>query len=442
METKFRFTKNALAAITCPPEKSKIRVSDTEVPGLVMLVTRNGSRAYYHYKFLNGKPSECRIGPTAEVTIENARKAAAAMNNGAALGIDPQAGKREARRQQSTIGDLWQSYLEGHLCQHKPENVDWYKRRYDAHLAVWKDKPIKDIDSQDVENLKLRIAKSNGRYTANRVVELLRAMYRSRGYLFGLPKKYSPTTDVELFEEKARDRVLKPDELGRFIAALDQETNDTVKDFFRMSLYTGARKSNVKGMRWQDISLQRCEWKLPGVTMKNGAPLIVPLVPEAIEVLERRSKETPEDSPFVFPRKQLTPEQVKIVRELRQGGATTRAIAEQTALSQTAVMRALNPKYTVDQPQPFNGTARAWKRLLAASKITERTTIHDLRRTYCTSMIEAGAPLPYVAQAMGHRDMETTQKHYAIARQDNVKNAVHAGVAGMLAAAKRALKSA
>jgi hypothetical protein len=129
---------------------------------------------------------------------------------------------------------------------------------------------------------------------------------------------------------------------------------------------------------------------------------------------------------------------VETIRKMRADGATTRAIGEALGLSQTGVMRALKPTYTVDEPQPFNGTARAWKRLLSAAKITERTTIHDLRRTYCTSMIEAGAPLPYVAQAMGHRDMETTQKHYAIARQDNVRNAVYAGVAGMLAAAKQA----
>src|SRR5579862_6517874 len=109
METKFRFTKNALTSVTCPPEKSKLRVSDTEVPGLVMLVTRNGARTFYHYKFINGKPSEYRIGSFDEVTIENARKAAAEKNNGVALGIDPQAQKREARKQQATLGDLWQS---------------------------------------------------------------------------------------------------------------------------------------------------------------------------------------------------------------------------------------------------------------------------------------------------------------------------------------------
>ena len=438
METKFRFTKAVLASVVCPPDKTKIRVQDTEVPGLVLLVTKGGSRTFYHYKFINGKPSEYRIGPFGETTIENARRAAAGKNNGVALGIDPQAEKREARTQQATLGDLWQSYLDGHLCQHKPKNVEWYRQLYESHLAAWKDRAIKEVTSQDIESLKIRIAKAHGRYTANRVLEMLRAMYRSRGYLFGLPKKFSPTTDVELYDEKARDRVLKPDELGRFLAALDDEKNDTVRDFFKMALYTGARKSNLATMRWQDVSLQRCEWKLPGITMKNGAPLTVPLVPEAVEILQRRSNQTPQDSPFVFPRKQMTPEQVSTIRKLRADGATTRAIAEELGLSQTGVMKALNPSYKVDAPQPFDGTTRAWKRLLYSAKITERTTIHDLRRTYCTAMIEAGASLPYVAQAMGHRDMETTQKHYAIARQDNVRNAVHAGVAGMLAAAKHA----
>ena len=43
METCFRFSKTALTAIACPPDKSKVRVRDTDVPALSMLVTANGS---------------------------------------------------------------------------------------------------------------------------------------------------------------------------------------------------------------------------------------------------------------------------------------------------------------------------------------------------------------------------------------------------------------
>src|SRR5664279_3478947 len=118
-QAKIRFSQRTLVGVTCPSDKTKIRVRDTEVPGLVLLVTRGGARVFYHYKNIHGKPSEYRIGPEAELTVEQAREIAAKKNNDIALGIDPNAEKLAARRQQATIGDLWQSYLEGHLSQHK-----------------------------------------------------------------------------------------------------------------------------------------------------------------------------------------------------------------------------------------------------------------------------------------------------------------------------------
>ena len=47
MQTSFKFTKTAVAAVVCPPDKSKMRVRDTEVPSLALLVTTNGGRARF-----------------------------------------------------------------------------------------------------------------------------------------------------------------------------------------------------------------------------------------------------------------------------------------------------------------------------------------------------------------------------------------------------------
>jgi integrase len=44
----------------------------------------------------------------------------------------------------------------------------------------------------------------------------------------------------------------------------------------------------------------------------------------------------------------------------------------------------------------------AWRAILKAAKITERTRIHDLRHTLSTYMAEGGAPESTIADAMGH----------------------------------------
>ena len=42
---------------------------------------------------------------------------------------------------------------------------------------------------------------------------------------------------------------------------------------------------------------------------------------------------------------------------------------------------------------------------------------HALRRTYISLLIEAGAPLPYVMQQVGHEDSRTTLEVYAQVQQ-------------------------
>jgi integrase len=86
----------------------------------------------------------------------------------------------------------------------------------------------------------------------------------------------------------------------------------------------------------------------------------------------------------------------------------------------------------------FDGALKAWRRIVKTAGITQRTTIHDLRRTFCIRPIENGVQLPHVAAAMGHKTMATTHRHYAIARQDKVRESVLAGGGGMLAAAAKA----
>ena len=54
---------------------------------------------------------------------------------------------------------------------------------------------------------------------------------------------------VKKFKEKSRDRFLHPDELPQFFESLNAEENDNIRDYVYISLFTGARKSNVLAMR-------------------------------------------------------------------------------------------------------------------------------------------------------------------------------------------------
>ena len=96
----------------------------------------------------------------------------------------------------------------------------------------------------------------------------------------------NPAVGVKKFKEISRDRFLHPDELPSFFESLEVEENDTIRDYIYVSILTGARKTNVLAMRWENINFDRQEWLIP--EKKNEEPLRIPLIPRVIDILRSR----------------------------------------------------------------------------------------------------------------------------------------------------------
>ncbi len=114
---------------------------------------------------------------------------------------------------------------------------------------------LSSITRTDVRTLHARIGKNHGHYAANRLLALLRSLFNRAGEL-GYAGD-NPTKGVRKFKEQSRDRYLQPDELPKFMAAVQSEPNGTLRDFFLMLLYTGARRANVQAMAWARSRLAR-----------------------------------------------------------------------------------------------------------------------------------------------------------------------------------------
>src|SRR5207245_4156791 len=99
----------------------------------------------------------------------------------------------------------------------------------------------------------------HGASTANRVFELLRAMF-NRLAEWKLYEGDNPCAGLSKFDEHERDRFLRGDELPAFFGTLDALPEGAFKDFVSLALYTGARRSNVLGARWIDIDLHAGLW--------------------------------------------------------------------------------------------------------------------------------------------------------------------------------------
>lgn len=218
--------------------------------------------------------------------------------------------------------------------------------------------------------------------TANIAVKLLRAMF-NKAIDWEYWNKPNPARGIQLFKEKSRDRFLQPDELPRFFQALADESNETIRDFVLVALMTGVRRDNVMTMRWEDVQLDRGEWRIPHT--KSGTEHVLPLLPEAMTILRAR-KIARGESEYVFPG---TGAQGHLV-EPKKGWRRILDRAELIQLVDWIAKEQGWPKPQADAAKAAIDVSRALKEARSTAKALhidaapariKDLRIHDLRRT-------------------------------------------------------------
>jgi integrase len=392
-QNKLGFTVAALNAIK-PPTQGRLYVYDSRTSGLAMCVTVAGGRTFYVYRRVNGRPVRYKIGKFPAVSIEQARKATLDYCHDVDInGVSPQQ-LRQKDRAQPTLGDAWESYKAGTKRTAATTQSDG--SRWGKWLNHLTSRRLSTITRTEIRTLHAKLGQESGETSANRVVQLLRRIYAHAIDAFDLdldnPAKMAKG---KFFPERQRERFLQSDELPRFFAAIETESDDTLKDFFALSLWTGGRRSNMLAMRWDEINLALRTWAIPPEKFKTGKKIgkgmTVTLAPQAVAILTRRRKADPA-SEWVFP-----------------GRGKTGHLVE--------------PKL-------------AWLRLLDRAGIKD-LRLHDLRRTLGSWQAALGASLPIIGKSLGHCRPETTAI-YARLNLDPVRESVNAAAAAIAAAAKKA----
>jgi len=68
---------------------------------------------------------------------------------------------------------------------------------------------------------------------------------------------------------------------------------------------------------------------------------------------------------------------------------------------------------TATQPMPRSSVQMAFKAALKQSGVPKRASVHSLRHSYATHLLEAGNNLRFIQEVLGHRSPETTAIYYA-----------------------------
>jgi len=355
-KTKFNFVKKTLK--TLKAIKGKVTVyHDTTKPGLKLLVRPTGIKTFVLYRKIKGRPERITIGRFPEVTIEQARNQVDLLNAKIASGINPNEEKRGLRSEMA-LSDLFDRYIERYAKIHKKSWHEDYKQ-FQRYLKNWEKRKLSSIRKAQIQKLHAEIGTNKGRYAANRLLALLHTMF-NRAIDWGWDHT-NPAHGIKKFKEKSRDRFLQSDELPKFFAALSEETSIIVRDYILLSLLTGARRSNLLAMRWDEINFERTTWTIP--LTKTGDSHTLPLVPTAVEILKVRQKNNTNKSPCVFP-----------------GTGVTGHLVE---------------------------TKKPWKRILKKAGIKD-LRIHDLRRSLGSWQAATGANLSVIGKTLAHKNVSTT----------------------------------
>lgn len=382
MQNKFKFTKKDIDALSTPESGKRDIYHDTEIRGLQLRVT-SVKTFFVNRRIKGGDPERITLGRYPEMTIEQARRKTIEILHDIAEGKNPAEVKR-GKKAELTFAELFGDYMERHS---KPNKKTWFEDQAQFRLYLEKSigkKKLSSIDRKSIAQIHSDITKAGHAPTANRVKALLSSVF---GWAIsaGLCET-NPVIGIKSNKETQRDRFLQSNELPLFFQALADEPNHTIRDYLLVSLLTGARRSNVLAMQWQDINFERAEWRIQET--KNGTPQTVALSPEAVEILQNRKPSN--DGVFVFP-----------------GFGKAGHLME--------------PK-------------KGWKRILERAGI-EDLRIHDLRRTLGSWQAKLGASLPIIGKSLNHKSHASTLI-YARLDLDPVRDSVNRATSAMLSAAE------
>ena len=400
MTNRFRFLKAKIETLPVP-ERGRTTYYDAEVQKLALRVTAAGSKTFYVVKRADEGMVWVKLGTFPDMTIEQARNEATKKLGDFAAGKNPAKVKRE-EKQKLTLGQAFDQYMKMYAVPRGIKTADDMRALWERCLGPMPDLPAKkhgrkrvkhpggvdwsgrkldQIANKDVRALHARIATTTP-VLANRVIELVSSIY-NRAKEWGYPGS-NPATNITPFKETKRDRFIRHDELPRFFKALEADTSADFKHFVLLSLLTGVRRGNVLAARWEEINLEMNLWRVPDT--KNGDPLNVPLVPEAVAILQERN---PQPQGFIF-----------------AGESATGHISP--------------PK-------------ERWRKLLERAEL-EDFTIHDLRRSLGSWQAIGGASLAVIGKSLGHKSADATMI-YARLSIDPVRQSVTSATSAMLVAA-------
>ncbi len=267
------------------------------------------------------------------------------------VAIDRGEGVREqVSIKEKTLADLLQKYLTEVTTRKREAKKETYCLKAFMKFEI-AHKRLLDITPADFAKFRDQRLKEVKAASFNREIVRVQHAYEIAIREWNWPLKENPVKRINKpTNEPARQRRLKPEEVGKILQGLETTRNKLLKPIVLFAIETAMRQGEIVRAEWKHYDREKRLLHIP--VTKNGHPRTIPLTNAAVEILDGLEKHLEEER--IFP-------------------TTTEAVKQ------------------------------SWQRLIERSGIQD-LHFHDLRHEAVSRFFEMGLSIPEVALISGHRD--------------------------------------
>ncbi|MDO8450681.1 MAG: tyrosine-type recombinase/integrase [Rhodoferax sp.] len=275
------------------PTDKQYRMADER--GLVLLVRPNGAKLWQLRFRHEGKEKTASLGQYPDVSLSDARAKRDAAREHVAAGNDPVAVKHAERKAKTAASEnTFESVAREWWAVWSPLRTERHAayviRRLEADVfpAIGA-RPITEIEAPELVSMVKTIEKRGALDIAKRSLQTTAYVFR---YAIAHGKaKRNPATDIkpgDVIKPRRKTNYARVDaiELPLLLRKIDAyQGTPTTRLAVKLIALTFVRTGELIGARWSEFDLEAARWDIPAERMKMRTPHIVPLSPQAIDVL-------------------------------------------------------------------------------------------------------------------------------------------------------------
>ncbi|PKP98246.1 MAG: recombinase [Alphaproteobacteria bacterium HGW-Alphaproteobacteria-13] len=295
--------------------------------GLCLMVKPSSARTWVLRMQRHGWRRDYGLGSAFDVSLAEAREAAAALRRRVREGFDPIAERRQARKItpsfEAATRACYETLREGWNSGHHAKWLSSFEKHMFPRIGK---KPVDRVDSATVVEalspIWLEIPE-----TARRILQRISVVLDFAHIKGWVPEEISLRSVRKGLPRQSDKRghmeAMRYADVPALMQKLEAAAPTTGRDALRFTIYNAVRSNETRFAVWTEFDLDKGIWTIPGERMKARETHVVPLSAPVVALLRKRWNERTSDTGLVFSSRNDKPiSDVTMTKLLRDDGIT------------------------------------------------------------------------------------------------------------------------